>query len=150
MKRLSALPLLCLLVLSLLPAGCTSYNERTTTGANLAAKKHFFVLSNLNDNHAIDRLVEAELKSRGYDGSSGPHTMMPDDAEVLVTYDENWAWDFGDHLVYLQLTATNTRTGELYATASFKAKIPSNKSVEKIIAELIDRMLVDAKAKKKH
>jgi uncharacterized lipoprotein YmbA len=149
MKRASVLPASCLFVLSLLLGGCTTYDEQTTHGANLPAKKHYFVQSNLNDNHAIAEQIDAVLKQRGFEGDNGPLTMMPDDTQVLITYQDSWAWDFGDHLVYLQISAMDRRTGGLLAAASFKAKIPPHKTVAKIIGELVDRMYAEYQNKKK-
>ncbi|MEJ1972121.1 MAG: hypothetical protein WDM96_06520 [Lacunisphaera sp.] len=145
MKRASALPVICLFVLSLLFAGCTTYDGQTMSKQQVAPKKKFFVESNLNDNHAIDHQIEEAIKLRDREAESGPLTMMPDDAQVIITYVDNWTWDFGDHLVYLQITAKDRRTGTLLATANFKAKIPSSKSLGKIIGELLDRMYAEAK-----
>ncbi len=148
MKRASALPVLGLFLLSLLLAGCTTYSEQTIRGQHVATKKNLFVQSNLNDNHAIDQQIVADIKQRGREVDCGPLTMMPDDTDVIITYEDNWAWDFGDHLVHLRITATDRRTGALIATANFTAKIPTTKSVPKIINELIDRMYAEAKQKK--
>ena len=52
---------------------------------------------------------------------------------------------FCDHLAYLQITARDRRTGQPYGAAVFTAKIPTKKSIPKIIGELIDRILTDAK-----
>jgi hypothetical protein len=148
MKRASALPALCLLLLSLLLGGCTTYEEQTVQGQNVASKKKFFVQSNLNDNHALDEQITAAIKLRGYEGECGPLTMISDEAQVVVSYEDNWAWDFGDHLVHLRITAADRKTNALLATANFTAKIPTTKSVSKIIGELLDRMFAEAKAKK--
>jgi hypothetical protein len=145
MKRALA-PFLAGLLLfgALFTAGCTSVDAQPG-GKAVASKKRFFVLSNPNDNHAIDRQIANTLKARGYEGDCGPHTMMPDDTEVIVTYEEHWDWDFGDHLVFLQIDAKDERSGRLYGSAVYRAKIPSGKSVGKIISGLIDRLLADAK-----
>jgi len=145
MKRALAPVLAGLLLLgALLTTGCTSV-EAHPAGKAVANKKSFFVLSNQNDNHTIDRQIVTTLKARGYEGDCGPHTMMPDDTEVVVSYTDRWAWDFGDRLVFLQIDAKDRRTGQLYGSTVFRAKIPSGKSVDKIIGELVDRLLADAR-----
>ena len=78
----SAVSLLFLLLLSL--SGCTSVNTKVDQGRHLAAVRHFFVLSNLNDNHAIDENIARALQARGFQAESGPFTMMPDTAQALV------------------------------------------------------------------
>ena len=123
MKRALALGLASLVVLgSLFLAGCTSYATQAVQ-PGLSGKKHVFIQSNQNDNNALDTQIVTALKLRGYEAESGPLTMMPDEAQVIVTYEDHWTWDFGDHLAYLQISAKDRRTGQLYASAVFQAKI---------------------------
>ena len=146
MKRAYSLGMIGLLLLStLLFAGCSSY-EAHPGGKKVAGQKSIFILSNQNDNNFLDTQIVAALKLRGYESDCGPLTMMPDDTQVIVTYEDHWTWDFGDHLAFLQITARDRRTGQTYGTAVFRAKIPTKKSIPKIIGELIDRILADAKS----
>jgi hypothetical protein len=133
---------------TLLLAGCSSY-EAHPGGKGVAGQKRIFIQSNQNDNNFLDTQIVAALKLRGYESDSGPLTMMPDDTQVIVTYEDHWTWDFGDHLAFLQITARDRRTGQVYGTAVFKAKIPTKKSIPKIIGELLDRILADAKEAKR-
>ena len=41
--------------LSLLLAGCASFDAQVEHGRSLAGVERFFVVSNLNDNHAFDQ-----------------------------------------------------------------------------------------------
>jgi len=148
MKRDYSFGVIGLLVLStVLFAGCSSYEARPA-GPKVASQKSIFILSNSNDNNFLAEQIVSALKSRGYDSSCGPLTMMPDDTQVLVTYEDHWTWDFGDHLAYLQIIARDRRTNQVYGNAVFRAKIPTKKSIPKIIGELIDRILTDAKSAK--
>lgn len=148
MKRAYSLGMTGLLLLgTLLFAGCSSYEGRPA-GAKVAGQKSIFILANQNDNNFLAEQIVSALKLRGYESSSGPMTMMPDDTQVLVTYEDHWTWDFGDHLAYLQITARDRRTNQVYGNAVFRAKIPTKKSIPKIIGELLDRILADAKAAK--
>ena len=129
----------------LLLGGCVSYDRHDISAHGLDGVKRFFVLSNQNDNHGIDHQIEAALEIRGNAASVGPLTMLPDDAQVIITYDDRWEWDFGDHLIFLQLTARNHRTSEPLSTVRFSAKIPRGKTTPVVIGELIDRLLADRK-----
>jgi len=149
MKRVLSLGFASLLVLgTLLLAGCSSYESRPA-GPKVSGQKRIFIRSNQNDNNALDSQIVAALKLRGYESDCGPLTMMPDDTQVIVTYEDHWTWDFGDHLAYLQIAAQDRKTGEMYGSAVFQAKIPTKKSIPKIIGELVDRILADAKSAKK-
>jgi len=146
MKRAYSFGLVGLLVVgALCLAACSSY-EAHPGGGKVASQKRIFILSNQNDNNFLDTQIVAALKLRGYESDCGPLTMMPDDTQVIVTYEDHWTWDFGDHLAFLQITARDRRTGQTYGTAVFRAKIPTKKSIPKIIGELIDRILADAKS----
>ena len=96
----------------------------------------------------FDAKIVAALKLRGYESECGPLTMMPDGTEVIVSYEDHWTWDFGDHLAYLQIVARDRRTNQVYGSATFRAKIPTKKSIPKIIGELVDRILADAQSPK--
>lgn len=149
MKRVLRFGFAASLVLGfLLLAGCSSY-ETHAGGKSVASQKRIFIQSNQNDNNALDTQIVAALKLRGYESDCGPLTMMPDNTQVIVTYEDHWTWDFGDHLAFLQITARDRKTGQVYGTAVFKAKIPSKKSIPKVIGELIDRILADAKDAKR-
>jgi hypothetical protein len=129
----------------LLLAGCVSYERHVVPGKGLDGVKRFFVVSNQNDNHGIAQNIEAALKIRGNEAESGPLTMMPDDAQVIVGYEDRWEWDFGDHLNFLQLTVRNRKSGDLLASVRFSAKIPKGKTTAIVVGELIDRLLEDRK-----
>ncbi len=126
-------------------AGCATYDGQVMPGPGLNGAKHFFVLSNQNDNHAIDQQIVAALKIRGNDVDAGPLTMMPDDSQVIISYEDNWEWDFGDHLISLRLTARDRRSDQPLATVRFLAKIPRGKATPAIVGELVERLLANRK-----
>ncbi len=131
--------LLCLLALAV--AGCSSYDRQAARGRNLTEVKRFFILSNQNDNHGIDRQIEAALQLRTREADTGPLTMMPDGTQALVSYEDHWTWDFGEHLVYLEISARDARSGQPYSTVRFSAKIPTRQPLETVIGQLVDRLL---------
>ena len=139
MKRLAPLSVL-LLGFGLL-AACTSYEARVDKGRSLDGVKSYFVLSNTNDNHALDAQIAAALKSRGFATETGPLSMLPDEAQAIVSYQDHWAWDFGDHLVYLQLAVRDRKTNQPYATVTFSAKVPTRKPLAEIVEGLIGPLL---------
>jgi hypothetical protein len=145
MKRVFSVWSAGLLLACLFLGGCVSYDRHDLREHGLDGVKRFFVLSNQNDNHGIDHQIEAALKIRGNEASVGPMTMLPDDAQVIVTYDDRWEWDFGDHLIFLQLTARDRRSSDPISTVRFSARIPKGKKTPVVIGELIDRLLAGRK-----
>ena len=142
MKRL--VPLTLLVTVFALFAGCTSYEARVDRSPTHADIKRFFVLTNPNDGHAIDHLIASALTNRGFQADTGPLTMMPDETEALVSYQDHWTWDFGDHLVYLEITLRERKTNQVYANVAFNAKVPSHKPPADIVDDLVGRLLPKA------
>jgi hypothetical protein len=141
MMRILTAPLLLLSVLLL--GGCASYVA--DHNRSLADVRHFFVQSNSNDNRALDRQIAAALRARGFQAEYGPLTMMSDEAQVIVTYQDHWTWDFGDHLVFLQISVRD-RNPELirtFATAKFSTRLPTRTPTSGIIDGLVARLLKD-------
>ena len=130
-----------ILGLSALLGGCASYNLQVERGRSLKDITRFFVVSNLNDNHAIDHQIAEVLKARGREAESGPLTMMPDKTQVIVTFQDRWTWDFGDHLVYLQLNVRDTRSVQAFGSVTFSAKIPLHEDASETVARLVDQLL---------
>jgi hypothetical protein len=125
--------------------GCNSVSPQIDRTKSLKGIQHFFVISNLNDNHAIDRSIVSALIARGKDAASGPLTMMPDNSQAVITYSDHWSWDFGEHLMYLTIEAHQANSQHGYASITFQVRVPLRKSPGDIIADLVDQLLADAK-----
>ncbi len=63
--------------LALLLGGCASFDASVEGGQSLQGVQRFFVVSNLNDNRALDHQIAKALKARGLAAEVGPLTMMP-------------------------------------------------------------------------
>ncbi len=136
-------PLRLLMVLGtgLLLGGCASYDTQIDQGRSLAKIQRFFVQSNLNDNHGLDHQLAEALKAHGRIVETGPLTMMPDDTQVVVMYQDRWTWDFGDHLVFLQLAVRDVRSEQPFATVAFGAKVPLREAAPVTLNRLVDTLL---------
>ena len=133
------LRLLLLLASALLLGGCSSIETDAARGTGLAKTQRFFVVSNLNDNHALDQRIVTALQARGLTAAAGPRTMMPDDTQGVVVYQDHWSWDFGEHLAYLRLAMHKPESNEVLAAATFSARIPS-KDAPAVVAQLVARL----------
>ena len=135
------LRLMMVLGLGLLLGGCASYEASADPGRSLTKTQRFFVASNLNDNHGLDRQLVEALRAHGRTAELGPLTMMPDDTQVVLTYADRWAWDFGDHLVYLQLAVRDAHAEQTFATVAFGAKVPLREPANTTLGRLVDNLL---------
>jgi len=131
---------LILLIFPLLTA-CSSVTARRNPALDISQYKRFYVEQRLNDNNSTGALIAADLRARGYEAGHGPLTMMPDDAQVLVTYDARWTWDFRSYLIDLNITAALPHSNKLVATGSYHQPGIRPKAAAKMIAALLDEML---------
>jgi hypothetical protein len=108
-----------LLVLLGLLAGCAASSGWKDPKANFQQRKLFYVEEELADGHHLDALIAQELRAIGYDASSGYLTMMPKEADTLVSYQSRWTWDFTTYLIELDIKIRDVKTGKILATDSY-------------------------------
>ena len=125
---------------ALLLAGCASIHTELTPHADLGKFKRFFVEHRLADNHHIDDLIVADLRSRGLSASDGPLTMLSDDAEAVITYEDDWTWDFKSYLIELRIAVRRARTDEPLAAGTYRQPSPITKSPPAVVHEILDRL----------
>jgi len=126
--------------LALLLAGCSSVRTERAPHADLGAIKHFFVEHRLSDNNHVDDLIVADLQARGFDASAGPLTMMPDNAEAVVSYVDSWAWDFKSYLIDLRIEIRRARLDQPLAAGSYRQPSPITKPPAAVVHEILARV----------
>jgi hypothetical protein len=130
--------LLGLALLLSLFSGCSTMNARRNPAVPLDQFKRFYVEQRLNDNHGIGERIAADLRARGYTATCGHLTMMPDNTEVLITYDARWSWDFRSYLINLDITARRAYANAIIATGNYHHPGVTNKPPETMIRALLD------------
>jgi len=134
-------------LLALALGGCTTKpTTQQSSGLALAQFHRIYVETRLNDNYAIDAKIAAELRRRGFKASHGHLTMMPEDTEVLITYDARWTWDFRSYLIELHIAANTAQTHKPIATGHLRQLGLRPKSPETLIARTLDQFLAKGKS----
>ena len=141
MTRRLLLRVLFLSGLALLLGGCASFDAAVEGGRSLKDVQRFFVVSNLNDNRALDHQIAAALRARGRVAETGPLTMMPDDAQAVVSFQDHWAWDFGEHLVFMKITVRDPLKTQSYASVTFNARVPLREPAAVTVKRLVEALL---------
>jgi len=100
-------------------AGCAQLSTRVLPNSGIATYKHIFVEQRLADNYGVADAMAKELRDMGYDATSGALTMMPPDAELIVSYDDMWAWDFKNYMIELDVQARSARTDKILAVGHY-------------------------------
>jgi hypothetical protein len=133
MKKKFFLPA-CLFLL----AACSSLSIQKQAGANLTQFKKIYVEHRLADGRGSDQLIVRELQRLGYEASSGPLTMTPADTGAIVTYEDEWNWDFTLYMITLEVQVRNARTGQVLATLRYGHPAIGNKSPAGMVQGAID------------
>lgn len=136
---------LLLLGWALLVGGCASFDARVMPGHSLTNLQRFFIVSSPSDNHALDRRIADALQARGLRTEIGPLTMMPDDTQAVVVYQDRWGWDFGEHLSYLQVDVREPDKPQAFATVSFTATVPLREAYAVTVNRLVERLFTGEK-----
>ena len=132
---MKCLPLLASAVL--LFAGCSSVQIQKGSKTALTRRQRVYVEQRTNDSASLDARIVNELKTLGYDASAGPLTMMPDDTELVVTYDARWEWDFRHYLIDLGVTVRPASSFDVLARARYFHPGVTRKPPEEMIHELL-------------
>lgn len=129
-----------LLVMALLVAGC-SHLSSAGSPADLARARRIFVEERLNDNLGIHRALVTQLRALGYEADRGPLTMMPDNAQLIVTYDARETWDFRPYLIELNLAVRPAQDyNRVVASSRYVHPGVTNKSPEAMVKEALGRL----------
>lgn len=131
----------CFLLLGALLTGCATLSTRQLPQTDLRQPTRFFVVHRLADDRRIDLLIVAELERLGRIASSGPITMLPDDAEIVVSYEDRWAWDFGTYLVELSMDFRRAKTDKPLASAYYHRAIISRQAPITTVRAMLDPLL---------
>lgn len=128
-----------LLLAGLCAAGCASLDIQGR--ANLGRHPRVFVEERLNDNLGIHRTIARELGALGYETATGPLTMMPDEAQLVVTYDARETWDFRPYLIELNVTVRPARDyNRVIATARYFRPGLTSKSPDLMVRETLEKL----------
>lgn len=134
--RLRAFPRFLLLgSLLLLLAGCTSIETRKVV--DLAPFRHIYVEHRLTDDRRLDETIVQELSRLGYVASRGPLTMLPDDADAVLTYEDRWEWDFKTYLIEFNVVLRTARTKKQLAAGRYYQPTPNSKPPAEVVGKVL-------------
>jgi hypothetical protein len=100
-------------------AGCAQMSTRALPKADIGSQKHVFVEHRLADSFGVADEMARQLRDMGYDASSGALTMMPAGTDVIVSYDDMWAWDFNTYMIELDVQVRSAHTDKILAVGHY-------------------------------
>ena len=126
-----------LLVAVALLTACSTVATHKNSKTDFSKYHHIFVEARLGDDHGLDEIIVRELQAMGYNASSGPLTMKPDDVDVFIFYQDRWAWDFKSYMTEFNLTVRDSRKDQILATGSSLHRSMFKKTPADMIHEVL-------------
>lgn len=117
-------------------AGCATVETRKVM--SLAPFKRVYVEHRLTDDRHLDEMIVEELKRLGYEASHGPLTMLPDNADAVLTYEDRWEWDFRTYLIELNITVQTARTKKKLADGRYFQPSPRPKPPVEVVRTVLE------------
>jgi uncharacterized protein YceK len=121
-------------------SGCSSLATRTVPAADLNTYQNVFVEHELSDGRGVDQFIMRKLQAMGYVASSGPLTMKPVEAELVVTYQDYWTFDFTTYMVELNMQVRDARTGRELAIGHYFHPSLTAGWTSDMVDPLVDRL----------
>jgi hypothetical protein len=132
------LPLLAIALL-LLPS-CASLRSKVEPKVDLRSYRHIFVEHLLADGNGTDQVIARELRAMGYDASSGPLTMMPENAQLIVSYADVWTFDLSNYMLELEVRVRRVGEDHLIATADYRRPSLTGGSTLDMVDHVLGRL----------
>ena len=100
-------------------AGCSTMTTRSLPKADIGHYKHVFVEHRLADSFGIAEEITRQLNEMGYDATMGPMTMMPVNAEIIVSYEDMWDWSFKNYMIEIDMSVRSARDDRILAVGHY-------------------------------
>jgi hypothetical protein len=130
---------IALLLAGALFTGCSSVNTRAVV--DVTPFKNIYVVHRLTDDRHVDEMFVAELQRLGHEASCGPLTLLPDNADAILTYEDRWEWDFKTYLIELTFELHTARTEKKIADGRFYQPTPKAKPPAEVVRELLGTLV---------
>jgi hypothetical protein len=134
--------LLLLLAVLCLTTGCSTSYHWKSPSAQLQQRKHFYVETETSDGQNLHVTIANELRAMGYTVTSGHLTMIPKQADTLVSFQSRWEWDFTTYLIQLDLQVRDVRTGKVLANSGYHRPAISGTSTSAMIQHVLGEIFV--------
>ena len=109
----------CLALAAVLLSGCSQIVTRTLPESRIGSYHHVFVEHRLADSYGVADEMARQLREMGYDATSGALTMLPQDAEVIVSYEDMWTWDFNTYMIAIDVQVRTAHTDKILAVGHY-------------------------------
>jgi hypothetical protein len=103
-----------LVVLSV--TACAKLSSKLTPNTDLKQYETYFVMRHEKDIRMLDKIIREEMILLGLKTESGTVGQKPLNVDVIVTYEDRWAWDMTNYMLSLTIDFRDARSNVLLAT----------------------------------
>lgn len=121
-------------------AGCATLDVDSGDPERLAAAERFYVEKLPADERGIEHAIARELRELSYDATSGPRRDELENVDVLVTYQDRWAWDITMYMRRLDIQFRDPGTREAWATGTAERGSLNRKAPGELSREILEPM----------
>jgi hypothetical protein len=138
-------PAVVALVAAAFLAGCAQMTVHALPNADVGHFKHIFVEHRLADSYGVADEVARQLRAMGYDASAGALTMLPDNADLIVSYADMWTWDFNTYMIEFDMQVRMARSDRILAVGHYyKPAMVFGRPPRAMIQELLVKLFKHA------
>ena len=119
---------------------CSSLKASVEEGADLSAGRTYYVAHQEKDERAINEMIAKRLGATGRQATTGELADIPSGTQVLVTYEDRWAWDITMYMRSLQVVFRDPHTEAIMATGTSKRDSLTRKGVESVVDEVVNEI----------
>ena len=129
--------LFALLVIS----GCAGITVQRAPTVDLAKRGKMFVVHSPPDGRHLEKIIKAQLTSRGYIATYGEQQNISGDVDIIVTYVDRWMWDITTYMLEITIEFKDAKTGILIASGKSYRPSLQRSSPKNMIKETLDALL---------
>ncbi|MGJ7502422.1 hypothetical protein ACSFA3_24285 [Variovorax sp. RHLX14] len=102
--------------------------------------RRIYVQTVQGDGYNVDRIIAEQLKSMGYTAVVGATAKPSEPMDVVLTYDDRWAWDMSMYLLKLTIKARDANSGKLIAVGEIRRTSLARRSPDEMADELLKEL----------
>jgi hypothetical protein len=128
-------------LVNLFLVGCASLDVDRVPGRSVDAGQSFYVEKLPADGRGIEQVIADQLNLMGFSAGSGPAREHDKDTDVLVTYQDRWAWDITMYMRQLDIQFRDPQTLEAWVSANSRKDSLTRKPPAEMAREALEAMV---------
>lgn len=139
-RTLAAIWIAALLVIA---SGCgyAQQSHFVRPDVSLGGYERFYVVQHENEDWGIADFIVKHLEAAGLVATAGAQSQVSDDAQVVVTYQDQYMWDLTMYMLTFKVDFRDARTEVLLASAQTYRTSTKRKDPETMVGEAVAAIL---------